>query len=133
MAQDIVGEDGTGRGEPAVRTLAMPADTNPSGDIFGGWVIAQMDLAAGIVAGRRAQGRVATVALDGLSFHLPVRVGDLVSCHADVVRVGRTSMTIKVETYVIRARTMEEVKVTEGHFTMVAIDAEGRPRPVPQI
>ena len=132
MPQDIVGADGIERGEPAVRTLAMPADTNPSGDIFGGWVIAQMDLAAGIVAGRRAQGRVATVALDGLSFHLPVRVGDLVSCHADVVRVGRTSMTIKVETYVIRARTMEEVKVTEGHFTMVAIDAEGRPRPVPQ-
>jgi acyl-CoA thioesterase YciA len=132
MAQDIVGADRVERGEPAVRTLAMPADTNPSGDIFGGWVIAQMDLAAGIVAGRRAQGRVATVALDGLSFHLPVRVGDLVSCHAEVVRVGRTSMTIKVETYVIRSRTMEEVKVTEGHFTMVAIDAEGRPRPVPK-
>jgi acyl-CoA thioesterase YciA len=132
MSQDVVSRDGIERGEPAVRTLAMPADTNPSGDIFGGWVIAQMDLAAGIVAGRRAQGRVATVALDGLSFHLPVRVGDLVSCHAEVVRVGRTSMTIKVETYVIRSRTMEEVKVTEGHFTMVAIDAEGRPRPVPK-
>jgi acyl-CoA thioesterase YciA len=132
MAQDVVEPDDAERGEPAVRTLAMPADTNPSGDIFGGWVIAQMDLAAGIVAGRRAQGRVATVALDGLSFHLPVRVGDLVSCHAEVVRVGRTSMTIKVETYVIRSRTMEEVKVTEGHFTMVAIDAEGRPRPVPK-
>jgi acyl-CoA thioesterase YciA len=133
MAQDVVEPDDAERGEPAVRTLAMPADTNPSGDIFGGWVIAQMDLAAGIVAGRRAQGRVATVALDGLSFHLPVRVGDLVSCHADVVRVGRTSMTVKVETYVIRARTMEEEKVTEGHFTMVAIDAEGRPRPVPKV
>ena len=133
MPQDVVGPDDIERGEPAVRTLAMPADTNPSGDIFGGWVIAQMDLAAGIVAARRAQGRVATVALDGLSFHRPVYVGDLVSCHADVVKVGRTSMTIKVDTYVIRARTMEEVKVTEGHFTMVAIDAEGRPRPVPDI
>jgi acyl-CoA thioesterase YciA len=133
MAQDVVDTDEIERGEPAVRTLAMPADTNPSGDIFGGWVIAQMDLAAGIVAGRRAQGRVATVALDGLSFHLPVRVGDLVSCHASVVRVGRSSMTIKVETYVLRYMTHEEVKVTEGHFTMVAIDAEGRPRPVPQI
>jgi acyl-CoA thioesterase YciA len=133
MAQDVVGADEIERGEPAVRTLAMPADTNPSGDIFGGWVLAQMDLAAGIIATQRAQGRVATVALDGLSFHLPVYVGDLVSCHASVVRVGRTSMSIKVETYVIRARTMEEVKVTEGHFTMVAIDAEGRPRPVPQI
>jgi acyl-CoA thioesterase YciA len=133
MAQDIVEPDDAERGEPAVRTLAMPADTNPSGDIFGGWVIAQMDLAAGIVAGQRAQGRVATVALDGLSFHLPVYVGDLVSCHARVTRVGRTSMTVKVDTFVIRARTMEEVKVTEGHFTMVAIDAEGRPRPVPQL
>jgi acyl-CoA thioesterase YciA len=133
MPQDVVGPDDVERGEPAVRTLAMPADTNPSGDIFGGWVIAQMDLAAGIVAARRAQGRVATVALDGLSFHRPVYVGDLVSCHAEVVKVGRTSMTIKVDTYVIRSRTMEEVKVTEGHFTMVAIDAEGRPRPVPQI
>ncbi len=133
MAQDVVDRDEGERGEPAVRTLAMPADTNPAGDLFGGWVIAQMDLAAGIVAGRRAQGRVATVALDGLSFHLPVRVGDLVSCHASVVRVGRTSMTIKVDTFVIRARTMEEVKVTEGHFTMVAIDAEGRPRPVPDL
>jgi acyl-CoA thioesterase YciA len=133
MPQDVVGPGDVERGEPAVRTLAMPADTNPSGDIFGGWVIAQMDLAAGIVAARRAQGRVATVALDGLSFHRPVYVGDLVSCHADVVKVGRTSMTIKVDTYVIRSRTMEEVKVTEGHFTMVAIDADGRPRPVPQI
>jgi acyl-CoA thioesterase YciA len=133
MPQDVVGPSDVERGEPAVRTLAMPADTNPSGDIFGGWVIAQMDLAAGIVAARRAQGRVATVALDGLSFHRPVYVGDLVSCHADVVKVGRTSMTIKVDTYVIRSRTMEEVKVTEGHFTMVAIDADGRPRPVPEI
>jgi len=133
MAQDVVDPDDTERGEPAVRTLAMPADTNPSGDIFGGWVIAQMDLAAGIVATQRAQGRVATVALDGLSFHRPVYVGDLVSCHARVTRVGRTSMTVKVDTFVIRSRTMEEVKVTEGHFTMVAIDADGRPRPVPDL
>jgi acyl-CoA thioesterase YciA len=133
MAQDVVDPDNAERGEPAVRTLAMPADTNPSGDIFGGWVIAQMDLAAGIVATQRAQGRVATVALDGLSFHRPVYVGDLVSCHARVTRVGRTSMSVKVDTFVIRARTMEEVKVTEGHFTMVAIDGEGRPRPVPDL
>jgi acyl-CoA thioesterase YciA len=132
MPQDIVGEEQIERGEPAVRTLAMPADTNPSGDIFGGWVLAQMDLAAGIVAAQRSQGRVATVALDGMSFHLPVYVGDLVSCHARVTRIGRTSMTIKVDTYVIRSRTMDEVKVTEGHFTMVAIDGEGRPRPVPE-
>jgi acyl-CoA thioesterase YciA len=119
-------------GQPAVRMLAMPADTNPSGDIFGGWVVAKMDIAAGVVARQRAGGRVATVALDGLSFHLPVRVGDLVSCHAEVVRVGRTSMTVKVDTYATRYDSGEELKVTEGHFTMVAIDDKGRPRPVPR-
>jgi len=132
MSQDVVGSKAIDRGQPAVRTLAMPADTNPSGDIFGGWVIAQMDLAAGIVATQRAQGRVATVALDSLSFLQPVYVGDLVSCYARVARIGRSSMTIRVETYVIRSRTMDEVKVTEGQFTMVAIDASGRPRPVPE-
>ena len=119
------------RGEPAVRTLVMPADTNPSGDIFGGWVLAQMDLAAGIVASQRARGRVATAALDGMSFHKPAYVGDLVSCYAEVVRVGRTSMTVQVDTYVLRRRGGDEVKVTEGRFTVVAIDEQGRPRPVP--
>src|ERR687896_1168050 len=104
-AQDVVEERVKDRGEPAVRTLAMPADTNPSGDIFGGWVLAQMDLAAGIVAGQRAQGRVATAALDGMSFHKPVYVGDLVSCYARVVRVGRSSMTVQVDTFVLRRRT----------------------------
>ena len=79
--------------QPAVRTLAMPADTNPSGDIFGGWLLAQMDIAAGTIAFTRARGRVATVAVDALTFHQPVLVGDIVSCYADVVRVGRTSMT----------------------------------------
>jgi acyl-CoA thioesterase YciA len=131
MPQDVDEAEDVERGEPAVRTLAMPADTNPSGDIFGGWVVAQMDIAAGIVSGQRSLGRVATVALDGLSFLRPVYVGDLVSCYARVLRVGRTSMTIKVDTFVIRSRTGDEVKVTEGRFTMVAIDAEGRPRPVP--
>jgi acyl-CoA thioesterase YciA len=101
------------RGEPAVRTLAMPADTNPAGDIFGGWVLAQMDLAA------------------GMAFHRPVYVGDLVSCYAKVTRIGRTSLTVTVDTYARRGRTGEEVKVTEGHFTLVAIDEQGRPRPVP--
>ena len=119
------------RGEPAIRTLAMPADTNPSGDIFGGWVLAQMDLAAGIIAARRANGRVATVALDGMAFHRPVNVGDIVSCYAHVTRIGRTSLTVQVETYVLRGRIGDEVKVTEGRFTMVAIDDQGRPRPVP--
>lgn len=124
-------DDGDARGWVAVRTLAMPADTNPSGDIFGGWLLAQMDIAAGTIARRRAGGRVATVALDAMSFHLPVQVGDLVSCHARITRIGTTSMTVEVETWAIRGRTGEEVKVTEGRFTLVALDAAGRPRPVP--
>ena len=130
VVQSVVNPGPSERGEPAVRTLAMPADTNPSGDIFGGWVLAQMDLAAGIVAAQRAQGRVATAALDGMSFHKPIYVGDLVSCYAKVVRVGRTSMTVQVDTFVLRRRAGDEVKVTEGRFTLVAIDDQGRPRPV---
>lgn len=131
MAEDVIEERVEERGEPAVRTLAMPADTNPSGDIFGGWVLAQMDLAAGIVAAQRSHGRVATAALDGMSFHKPIQVGDLVSCYARVVRVGRSSMAVQVDTFVLRRRTGEEVRVTEGRFTIVAIDEQGRPRPVP--
>ncbi|MGI9510131.1 MAG: acyl-CoA thioesterase [Geminicoccaceae bacterium] len=131
MAQDVDGVDQNDRGDLAIRTLAMPADTNPSGDIFGGWVLAQMDLAAGIIAARRASGRVATVALDGMAFHRPVNVVDVVSCYARVTRIGKTSMTVEVETYVNRGRIEDEVKVTEGHFTMVAIDDHGRPRPIP--
>jgi acyl-CoA thioesterase YciA len=108
----------------------MPADTNPAGDIFGGWLMAQMDLAAGNVAARRTRGRCATIAVDGMVFHSPVRVGDEVTCFADVVSVGRTSMRIKVEAW-RRARDSEEMKqVTEAMFTFVAIDANGRPRPV---
>jgi acyl-CoA thioesterase YciA len=117
--------------EPAVRTLAMPSDTNPAGDIFGGWVLAQMDIAGGIVAGQRARGRVATVALDGMTFHRPVQVGDVVSCYAEIVRIGRTSLTIQVETFVQRGRSGDELRVTEGRFTLVALDEAGRPRPVP--
>ena len=131
VVQSVVNPGPSERGEPAVRTLAMPADTNPSGDIFGGWVLAQMDLAAGIVAAQRAQGRVATAALDGMSFHKPVYVGDLVSCYAKVIRVGRSSMTVQVDTFVLRRRAGDEVKVTEGRFTLVAIDEQGRPRPLP--
>jgi acyl-CoA thioesterase YciA len=117
--------------QPAVRTLAMPADTNPSGDIFGGWVLAQMDIAAGTVAFARAKGRVATVALDGMTFHQPIMVGDIVSCYAQVARVGRSSITLHVEAWAKRGRTSEEIKVTEGRFTCVAIDEDRKPRPVP--
>ncbi len=118
--------------EPAVRTLAMPADANPSGDIFGGWLMAQMDIAGGIVAGVRAGGRVATVAVDGMEFHQPVYVGDLVSCYAEVARIGRTSIAIRVETLARRRQGGETVKVTEGTFTYVAIDDDRRPRRVPK-
>jgi acyl-CoA thioesterase YciA len=117
--------------DPAVRTLAMPADTNPSGDIFGGWLLAQMDIAAGTVAFARAKGRVATIAVDAMAFHQPVMVGDIVSCYAEVVRVGRTSITMHVEAWAQRGRTGEEIRVTEGRFTCVAIDDNRRPRPVP--
>lgn len=116
---------------PAVRTLAMPADTNPSGDIFGGWLLAQMDVAGGIVAYERANGRVATVAIDAMAFHAPVNVGDVVSCYAMVTGTGRTSLTVQVETWVQRARTGTPTKVTEGRFTYVAIGADGRKRPLP--
>ncbi len=117
--------------EAAVRTLAMPADTNPSGDIFGGWLMAQMDIAGGIVAGSRARGRVATVAADRMEFHQPVRVGDVVACYADIVRTGRTSITVEVETFVHRREDDSRVKVTQGSFVYVALDAHGRPREVP--
>ena len=132
MAQDVDDVDKSDRGDLAIRTLAMPADTNPSGDIFGGWVLAQMDLAAGIISAKRSKGRVATAALDGMSFHRPVYVGDVISCYAKVIRVGRSSMTVEVEAHVNRGRIGDEMIVTEGCFTMVAIDEEGRPRPVPE-
>jgi len=117
--------------EPALRAIAMPADANPSGDIFGGWVLSQMDLAGGTVAGRHAKGRVATVAITGMTFHLPVFVGDEVSCYAEIVKTGRTSITIKIESWARRSRGDERVKVTEGVFTYVAIGPDRRPRPLP--
>jgi len=120
------------RGEMAIRTLAMPRDTNPSGDIFGGWVMSQMDVAGGVTAGARAKGRVATVAVQGMVFHRPVHVGDVVCCYADIQQVGRTSITILVEAWVLRDRHAEDrLKVTEGVFTYVALDADGTKRRVP--
>jgi len=116
----------------------VPHPTNPNGDIFGGWLLAQMDIAGGITAKQRARGRVATVAVDGMTFKLPVKVGDVLCCYADVIRIGRTSLTIRVEAWVIRADPGKtghppggRVQVTEGVFTYVAIDGEGKPRPVP--
>ena len=120
------------KGELAIRTLAMPADANPHGDIFGGWLISQMDIAGGVTANARAHGRVATVAVTGFTFHKPVLVGDVVCCYADIQKIGKTSITIGIEAWALRRdETRDRIKVTEGVFTFVAIDKDGKPRPVP--
>lgn len=122
----------TPKGELAIQTLAMPASTNANGDIFGGWLVSQMDLAAGILAKRLALGRVATVAIHSMSFLKPVHVGDLVSCYVNLVKQGNTSMTICVEVWAHPATQRDAYQVTEGVFVFVAIDEEGRPRQVHQ-
>lgn len=117
---------------PAVRTIAMPADTNPAGDIFGGWLMSQMDLAAGNVAARRARGRCATVAVDAVTFVSPVQVGDEVSLYAELIETGRTSMKIKVEAWRRPRHSEENQKVTEAIFTFVALGEDGKSRPLPE-
>ena len=121
----------TPRGELTLRTAAMPADVNVNGDIFGGWVLSQMDIAGGIVAATRAQGRVATIAVDAMKFIRPVKVGDVLCIYGEVSRVGRTSMAISIEAWVLRGLIGVREKVTEAIFTFVAIDENGVPRPVP--
>ncbi len=117
--------------QPTTRVLASPQDTNTAGDIFGGWIMSQVDIAGSIAAIRRAKGRVVTVAVNAFQFHRPVYVGDLVSFYAEVVRVGRTSLTVFVEVYAERQRREEEcVKVTEATLTFVAIDDQRQPRVV---
>ena len=116
---------------PLVRVIAMPADANPNGDIFGGWLLAQMDLAGGSLATQRARGRCATVAVDAMVFHQPVFVGDEVSCYGRLVRTGRTSMTVRVEAWRRHLPSGEVRKVTEAIFTYVAIGEDRRPRPLP--
>lgn len=118
-------------GRLTTRTMAMPADTNPSGDIFGGWVLSQMDIAAGIRAGQRAQARVVTVALDSMSFIRPVKVGDILGVYTSVEKVGRTSVSVHVEAWVRRGRIGVREKVTEASFKFVAIDDDGKPTPLP--
>jgi acyl-CoA thioesterase YciA len=115
----------------ALQTIAMPADTNVNGDIFGGWLMAQMDLGASVPARIRARGRVATVAVEGMTFHKPVMVGDLVSIHAEIVREGRTSLHIAVEAWVTRQPSGARTKVTEARFIFVAVDSDGKKRPLP--
>ena len=116
--------------DPAIRTIAMPADTNPHGDIFGGWLLCQMDLAGASVAVRRAGGRVVTVAITAMAFHRPVCVGDQVSCYGSVEKIGTTSITIKVESWALRGTGTTPIKVTEGLFTYVRVGPDGRPQPV---
>jgi acyl-CoA thioesterase YciA len=118
---------------PALRVVPMPADANHNGDIFGGWIMAQVDVAGGIVAGRLARGRVATVAVNAFVFKQPVQIGDVLSFYAHQVRVGNTSVTINVEVYAERGRAETRVvKVTEATLTYVAIDRDGKPRPIPR-
>ena len=117
-------------GELSIRTLAMPADTNQNGDIFGGWLLSQMDLAGSIYAYKTTQSRNVTVAIEAMTFRKPVYVGDVVSVYATTVRVGRTSMGIEIEAWVRRGRIGAREKVTEAMFTFVAIDDAGRPRVV---
>ena len=118
--------------QPAIRVAAMPADTNSAGTIFGGWIMSQVDIAGSIIALERARGRVVTVAVNSFEFHQPVFVGDLISCYAEVIKVGRTSVTVKVEVYAQRnPDNPETIKVTEAELTYVALDKNRKPRSVP--
>lgn len=131
MSKDSTEKSQNKRGTLSIRTLAMPADTNPNGDIFGGWLMSQMDIAGGIAAHARSRGRVVTVGVEAMTFHRPVRVGDVVCCYTDIVKTGNTSMTISVEVWVLRERDpSHNVKVTEGLYTYVSIDEQGNKRPL---
>jgi acyl-CoA thioesterase YciA len=116
--------------ELALRTIAMPVFANAHGDIFGGWLLSQMDLAGSAVAIRRAKGRVVTASVTAMSFQRPVFVGDEVSCYAKILNVGRSSITVKVNAFARRDRSGEQIQVTEGVFTYVAVDSKSKPRPV---
>ena len=118
------------RGELTIRTLAMPANTNPAGDIFGGWVLSQMDIGGGICSSERAQCRTVTVALESMHFIRPVKTGDVLCVYTEIERVGTSSIDVHVEAWVQRDRSRRMVKVTEAKFTFVALGADGRPRPI---
>ena len=123
--------EGEGKRDPILRVVPRPGDINSNGHIFGGWVLSQMDIAAGIVASRRAQGPVATVAIEAMEFIAPILLHDIISVYAQIERVGRTSMAIRIEVVADRDRGTRRVNVTEGVFTFVALDENNRPRPVP--
>jgi acyl-CoA thioesterase YciA len=116
--------------KPTLVAITMPMDTNPHGDIFGGWLVSQMDLAGSSAATRRAKGRVVTAAITAMNFHRPVYIGDEVACYAEVTSVGHTSLTVKIESWACRGVGDEQIAVTDGVFTYVAVDANGKPRPV---
>ncbi len=124
-------DDAEPQGTLTIRTLAMPADTNPAGDIFGGWVMSQMDIAGAIAAVERAQGRVVTVAVEAMTFIAPVKVGDILCVYCSVERVGTTSITIGIESWARRNRLADRVKVTDGRFVYVALDENGQKRRIP--
>src|ERR1700758_2569947 len=117
-------------GDLCIRTLAMPADTNQNGDIFGGWLLAQMDVGGGVFASKIAKSRTVTVAIEAMNFRKPVFVGDVVSVHANLVRVGKTSITVRLEAWVTRRKETQSILVTDGNFTYVSIDEQGRPQAI---
>ncbi len=119
------------QGQLTLRTLAMPGDANAAGDIFGGWVMAQMDLACGIAAAERAKGRVVTAAVKEMEFVMPVKIGDTLCVYSSIERVGRTSMTLRIEVWAQRYLTDHMEKVTDARFIMVALDGNGKPTPIP--
>jgi acyl-CoA thioesterase YciA len=121
-------------GDLCIRTLAMPADTNQNGDIFGGWLLSQMDVAGGVFAAKTTKSRTVTVAIEAMNFRKPVYVGDLVSVYANLVRVGRTSVTVHLEAWVLRRKESQSmILVTDGNFTYVSIDEQGKPQAVPKV
>ena len=120
-------------GNPSLRTIAMPADANPDGDIFGGWIMSQMDISSGVFAAHVAKGRVVTVAVDAMTFHKPVYIGDDVSCYCSEAKRGNTSITVHVEAWVRRHHSDTVAKVTQGMFTFVAVDGNGKPKPLPSV
>ena len=117
-------------GDLCIRTLAMPADTNANGDIFGGWLLSQMDVGGGVFASKTAKSRTVTVAIEAMNFRKPVYVGDLVSVHANLVKIGRTSITVHLEAWVLRRREQCSILVTDGNFTYVSIDDQGHPQEI---
>lgn len=131
MSSDPRPDPDTAPREPILRTMPRPADINANGHIFGGWILSQMDIAGGIVARRVAQGPCATVAIEAMEFIAPILLGDIISIYAEIIRRGRTSVTIRLDVIAVRDYEISQVKVTEGVFTFVALDDHARPRPLP--